>query len=37
MQETAIVSHDGRTMTGTYSATDADGKQITATAVFDRK
>ena len=37
MQETAVISPDGRTMMGTYSVTDAEGKQITATAVFDKK
>ena len=38
MRETVVVSADGRSMTGTYSGTDATGKQAaTATAVFDRR
>ena len=37
MHETVTVSPDGKTMTGTYSSTDAEGKIVTATAVFDRQ
>ena len=37
MQETAVVSPDGRTMTSTYSSTDAAGKPATAVGVFDKK
>ncbi len=37
MHETVVVSPDGKTMTGTYSGTDATGKQVTAVAVFERK
>ncbi len=37
MRETVVVSPDGKTMTGTYSGTDATGKQATATAVFDKR
>lgn len=34
--ETVILSKDGRTMTGTYTARDPSGKPVTATAVFER-
>jgi hypothetical protein len=37
MQEMAIVSPDGRTMTNTYTSTDAAGKQVIAIAVFDKQ
>ena len=37
MNETVVVSPDGRTVTGTYSGTDATGKQVTAIAVFDKQ
>lgn len=37
MHETVVVSPDGKTMTGTYSGTDATGKQATAVAVFDKQ
>ena len=37
MHETVVVSADGKTMTGTYSGTDATGKQVAAVAVFDRQ
>jgi hypothetical protein len=37
MYETVVVSPDGKTMTGTYSGTDASGKQVTAIAVFDKQ
>jgi hypothetical protein len=35
--ETATVSKDGRTLTGTYSGTDLNGKQVNAVAVFDKQ
>ena len=35
--EDAKVSDDGQTMTTTYTWRDADGKEVTATAVFDRQ
>ena len=37
IQETAVVSPDGSSIIGTYSTTDATGKQVTAIAVFDKK
>jgi len=37
MKETVVVSEDGRTVTGTYSGTDASGRTVTASAVFDRQ
>ncbi len=37
MKETAVVSPDGNSITGTYSVTDATGKQVTAIAVFEKK
>ena len=37
MKETAVVSSDGNSITGTYSITDATGKQVTAIAVFEKK
>jgi hypothetical protein len=37
MHETVVVSPDGESMTGTYSGTDATGKQVIAVAVFERK
>jgi hypothetical protein len=37
LDETAVVSPDGRTMTATYSWADAEGKQVTATAVLERR
>jgi len=35
--ETATVSEDGKTLTGTYSGTDLNGKQVNAVAVFDKQ
>jgi len=35
--ETAIVSQDGKTLTGTYSGTDLNGKRVNAVAVFDKQ
>jgi hypothetical protein len=37
MRETVVVARDGRTLTGTYSGTDATGKQVTAVAVFEKQ
>jgi len=37
MHETVVVSPDGKILTGTYSGTDAAGKQVTAVAVFEKK
>jgi hypothetical protein len=37
MYETVVVSPDGTAMTGTYSGTDASGKQVTAIAFFDKQ
>jgi hypothetical protein len=37
MKETAVVSPDGNSITGTYSITGATGKQVTAIAVFEKK
>ena len=37
IQEIAVVSPDGNSMTGTYSTTDATGEQVTAIAVFEKK
>jgi len=34
MRETVAVSPDGRTLTGTYSGTDATGKEVSAVAVL---
>ena len=36
-QETAVVSRDGRVLTGTYSGTDLSGKKVDAVAVFDKQ
>ena len=35
--ETATISADGKTLTGTYSGTDATGKQVDAVAVLERQ
>ncbi len=35
--EAAVISNDGKTLTGTYSGTDPTGKPYTATAVFDKQ
>ncbi|MGA2772533.1 MAG: hypothetical protein ABSG26_17115 [Bryobacteraceae bacterium] len=35
--ETATISADGKTLTGTYSGTDATGKHVDATAVLERQ
>ena len=35
--ETVTISADGKTLTGTYSGTDATGKQVDAVAVLDRQ
>jgi hypothetical protein len=35
--ETVIVSSDGKTMTATYSGADTGGRQVTGTAVFDKR
>ncbi len=37
MHETVVLSPDGKIMTGTYSGTDAAGRQITAVAVFEKQ
>ncbi len=37
MHETVVVSTDGTIMTGTYSGTDATGKQAAAVAVFEKQ
>lgn len=37
MKETAVVSPDGNSITGTYSISDSTGKQVTAVAVFEKK
>ncbi len=37
IQETAVLSRDGNSVTGTYTMTDANGEEITAIAVFERK
>jgi hypothetical protein len=37
MHETVVVSPDGKSMTGTYSSTDAVGIHVTAVAVFEKK
>lgn len=37
VQETGVISADGRSFTVTYDITDATGKQITGTAVFEKK
>ncbi len=37
LKETVVVSSDGMTLTGTYSGTDAKGRDVTAAAVFDRQ
>lgn len=37
MHETVVLSPDGKIMTGTYSGTDATGKQVTAVAVFEKQ
>lgn len=35
--ETATISADGKTLTGSYSGTDATGKQVEAVAVLERQ
>ncbi|MGB9073168.1 MAG: hypothetical protein WCC22_10920 [Terriglobales bacterium] len=35
--EKATVSPDGKTLTGTYSGTDLNGKQVTGVAVFEKQ
>lgn len=35
--ETAIVSRDGQTLTGTYSGTDPTGKPVTGIAAFEKQ
>lgn len=35
--ETVVVSPDGKTMTATYSGADAEGQQVTGTAVFEKQ
>jgi hypothetical protein len=37
LNETVVVSPDGKTLTGTYHGTDATGKQVTAVAVFEKR
>jgi hypothetical protein len=37
MDETVMVSPDGKNMTGPCSGRDATGKQVTAVAVFEYK
>ena len=37
MNETVVVSPNGKSMTATYLSTDASGKQVTNVAVFERK
>jgi hypothetical protein len=37
VNETAVLSRDGKTFTTTYFETDASGKQATYVAVFDRQ
>ena len=37
IQEKTVISPDGNIVTGTYSMTDATGKQVTAIAVFEKK
>ncbi len=37
MHETVVLSRDGKIMTGTYSGTDATGKQVTAVATFEKQ
>jgi len=37
MHETVVLSPDGKTMTGTYSSTDAAGKPVTAFAIFEKQ
>ena len=37
MHETVVVTPDGQSMTGTYSGTDASGKQVTAIAIFEKQ
>ena len=37
VREMATVSRDGKTLTGSYSGTDAEGKKISGTAVFDKQ
>jgi len=36
-RETATVSEDGKVLTGNYSGTDLNGKQVNAVAVFDKQ
>ena len=36
VHETAVVSPDGKTMTATYEGKDAQGKDVVATAVFEK-
>jgi hypothetical protein len=37
MHETVVVSPDGKSITGTYSGTNATGNQVTAVAVFEKR
>lgn len=37
LRESVVVSADGRTLTGTYSSTDAKGEPLTGFAVFDKQ
>ena len=37
VHETVVVSKDGKTLTGTYSGTDAAGKEIAGIAVFEKQ
>ena len=37
MHETVVVSADSKNMTGTYSGTDASGRNVTAVAVFEKQ
>ena len=37
MNETVVVSPDGKTMTGIYSGIDAIGRPVTAVAVFEKQ
>jgi hypothetical protein len=37
LHETAVVSPDGKTLTGTYHGTDATGREVSAVAVFEKQ
>ncbi|MBZ5555216.1 MAG: hypothetical protein LAO21_21095 [Acidobacteriia bacterium] len=37
LNETVVVSPDGKTLTGTYHGTDATGRQVWAVAVFEKQ